>query len=134
MARIRNIDYILDDVDTDMVSERKKTDNNEDLENIDNTNSEKNFKNSDNKIEGIRKPIGTVEYFFKKINVAAIKLYDGINVGDVIEIIGDNTIITQKISSMQIDKESVPEANKGDSVGIFVDNEVKKGYRVYKLY
>ena len=69
-----------------------------------------------------------------KIDVAAIKLYDSINIGDVIEIVGTNTIITQRINSIQINKENVIKANKGDSVGIVVDNEVKKGYMVYKLY
>ncbi len=134
MARIRNIDYILDDVDTDTASERQKNDKNDDLENIDNAGFENTNINNDNKIEGIRKPIGTIEYFFKKIDVAAIKLYDSINIGDVIEIVGTNTIITQRINSIQINKENVIKANKGDSVGIVVDNEVKKGYMVYKLY
>ncbi|MCL5424012.1 MAG: hypothetical protein M1385_02915 [Candidatus Marsarchaeota archaeon] len=134
MAKIRNIDYILDDVDTDTASERQKISTNEDLEDIDNTDFENKTKNNDNKIEGIRKPIGTIEYFFKKIDVAAIKLYDSISIGDVIEIVGANTIMTQRISSIQINKESVIKANKGDSVGIVVDNEVKKGYMVYKLY
>ena len=134
MAKIRNIDYILDDVDTDTTSERQKISTNEDLEDIDNADFENKTKNNDNKIEGIRKPIGTIEYFFKKIDVAAIKLYDSISIGDVIEIVGANTIMTQRISSIQINKESVIKANKGDSVGIVVDNEVKKGYMVYKLY
>ena len=65
MARIRNIDYILDDVDTDTASERQKNDKNDDLENIDNAGFENTNINNDNKIEGIRKPIGTIEYFFK---------------------------------------------------------------------
>lgn len=76
--------------------------------------------------------IGKVEQFFSKIHVAAIKLRGKLEVGDTIEIYSNDDIIKLKVSSMQIDKESVQSADDGDSVGIKVSIPVEAGSKVYR--
>jgi translation initiation factor IF-2 len=41
--------------------------------------------------------------------------------------------VRQRVSSMQIERKDVGEANAGDSVGIKVDTHVPVGSKVYKL-
>jgi len=78
------------------------------------------------------KPIGKVSSFFSHINVAAIDLTDKLKIGDKIKIKGSTTDLTQQIDSMQINKISVKEAKKGDSIGIKVDDKVRVNDLVYK--
>lgn len=77
--------------------------------------------------------IGTVEHYYEKIKVAAIKLEGKLKVGDVIEVGTDEEAIRQKVSSMQINREGVEEAYKGDSVGIMINHPVSHGSEVYKI-
>lgn len=76
--------------------------------------------------------IGIVSNFFEHINVAAIKLKEGVKVGDVIRFVGGETDFEQKIESMQIQHEKVAKAKAGDEIGIKVKERVRKGYRVFK--
>ncbi|MEM3841644.1 MAG: hypothetical protein QXN59_03050, partial [Candidatus Micrarchaeaceae archaeon] len=78
------------------------------------------------------KRIGTVERFFKKINVAAISLDLPLSVGDTIEIRGKNTQ-RLKVESMQIEHKNVEAAFAGDSVGIKVPEEASEGDGVYLM-
>ncbi|MGC8586643.1 MAG: hypothetical protein ACP5K5_03840 [Candidatus Micrarchaeia archaeon] len=78
--------------------------------------------------------IGTVEKYFSKLGVAAIKLDADISLGDIIEIGSKDEAIRQRITSMQIDRNDVSSARKGDSVGILVRCPVKEGEKVYKIY
>ena len=80
-----------------------------------------------------RELIGGVESFFKKINVAAIKLKKSLSTGDIIEIGSEEEAIRQKVVSMQINHEEVSEAHAGDSVGIKVNHPVYEGSEVYRL-
>jgi translation elongation factor EF-1alpha len=77
--------------------------------------------------------VGTVEQFFERINVVAIKLNGTLKVGDVIEIGDDEEAVRQRISSMQINRENVEEAGEGDSVGIKLNYRVAEGREVYKM-
>ncbi len=77
--------------------------------------------------------IGTVEDFFDKISVVAIKLNGNLKVGDVIEIGDEEEAVRQKIISMQINRENVEEAGDGDSVGIKLKYKVSPGLSVYKI-
>ncbi len=78
--------------------------------------------------------IGTVEHFFDKINVAAITLNGDLKVGDTIEIDdGTGLVLTDEVTSMQIDRREVTEAGAGESVGIKLDRAVSRGSEVYKL-
>ncbi|HVA83210.1 MAG TPA: hypothetical protein VNF06_03540 [Candidatus Aquilonibacter sp.] len=77
--------------------------------------------------------IGTVEGFFSKINVVAIKLSSPLKVGDTIEIGDEESSVKQRISSMQIDRQDVSEAAAGESVGIKLNYKVAEGSSVYRL-
>lgn len=78
--------------------------------------------------------VGKVTHFFDKINVAAIKITDEpIKSGDKIRIGEFGVGIEQKIDSMQMEHQEVPEAKVGDEVGIKVVSAVKSGEEVYKI-
>jgi putative protease len=71
------------------------------------------------------KKIGFVSNYFGKISVAAVEITDGIiSVGDTLHFLGHTTDCESRVSSMQIEHQSVSEAKKGDSVGIKVPEKV----------
>ena len=78
--------------------------------------------------------IGHVSHYFGKIMVAAIELTDGdLRVGDTIRIEGHTSHFTQKIDSMQVDNQNVPEAKKGQAIGIRVSEHARVGDKVFKV-
>jgi translation elongation factor EF-1alpha len=69
--------------------------------------------------------IGTVERYFGKIGVAAIKITSGeLKVGDTIHIKGHTTDFEQQVDSMQVEHQSVQTAGPGSDVGIKVKEKV----------
>ena len=40
--------------------------------------------------------------------------------------------LTQKVISMQKERQDIKKAKKGDEIGVKVNKEVHEGYRVYK--
>ena len=78
------------------------------------------------------KEIGTVFAYFSKIGVAAIKLKSGLKKGDKVHIKGHTTDFEQEITSMQVDKNEVESAKKGDEIGIKVDDRVRPNDKLYK--
>jgi len=95
----------------------------------------KPFKTSENnKSKYIKKDIGKVVNFYSKINVAEIKIWCDLAIGDEIMIQGVTTgSIVQKISSIEIDKNKVKKAFKGQNIAILMDNKVRENDFVYKL-
>lgn len=77
------------------------------------------------------KEIGKVSTYFSHVGVAAIKLSDKLKVGDKIRIKGSTTDFEQKVASIQIEKESVKEAKKGDHVGIKVSDKVRPNDSIF---
>jgi putative protease len=78
--------------------------------------------------------IGQVSHYFGKIQVAAIELTDGeLSLGDTIHIKGHTSDFTQKIESMQIEREEVDHAVKGQSIGIRVQDHARVGDDVFKV-
>ncbi len=77
--------------------------------------------------------IGSIERYFDKINVAAIKLEQDLSTGDIIEIGSEEEAVRQKVMSMQIDHAEVSEAHAGDSVGVKLKYRVSEGSEVYKV-
>ncbi len=77
--------------------------------------------------------VGTVEQFFDRINVAAIKLTGSLKVGDVIEIGTTDEAIRQRVSSMQIDRKDVTGAGEGDDIGVKIKYKVPVGSDVYRI-
>ncbi|HVN23412.1 MAG TPA: EF-Tu/IF-2/RF-3 family GTPase [Syntrophorhabdales bacterium] len=69
--------------------------------------------------------IGTVEKYFGKIGVAAIRITSGeMKVGDKIHIKGHSTDFEQTVDSMQVEHASVQTAGAGSDVGIKVKEKV----------
>ena len=79
------------------------------------------------------KEIGKVSDFFARPVVAGIDMSGGVKVGDTIHIKGHTTDMEFVVDSMQIDNANVTEAKAGDSVGIKVDDRVRRGDTVYKV-
>jgi len=78
--------------------------------------------------------VGEITHYFGHISVGAIKLTDGeLKIGDEIHIKGHTTDFNQKITSMQIEHNSIEVAKKGDEIGIKVEQHVRKGDIVYKV-
>ena len=82
----------------------------------------------------VEEKIGIVEHFFTNVNVAAIKIINGqLKIGDNIHIVGMHTDFTQKIESMQINRNPVESVKTGDDVGIKVKEKVREHDVVYKI-
>ena len=77
--------------------------------------------------------IGEVTHYFGKINVAALSITETLNVGDTVHILGHTTDIKQKIDSMQIEHESVDQAEPGQDLAVKVDRRVRAGDKVFKI-
>ena len=77
------------------------------------------------------KEIGRVSTYFSHVGVAAIKLSGSLKVGDTIHIKGMTTDFEEKVKSMQVDKDSVEKAKKGDHVGIKVSEKVRPNDAVF---
>ena len=77
------------------------------------------------------KEIGKVSSYFSKVKVAAISLSAGLKVGDKIHIKGHTTDFEQKVDSMQIEREEVKKAKKGDHIGIKVSEKVRPNDTVF---
>ena len=76
--------------------------------------------------------IGTVEKYFGKIGVAAIKITNGeMKVGDKIHIKGHSTDFEQVVESMQIEHQSTQKAGPGTDVGIKVKEKVHEKDTVF---
>lgn len=80
------------------------------------------------------KLVGIVEHYFSNIKVAVIKLKDNLKEGQEIKIIGgEKTNFKQIVKSMQVDHKPLKVAKKGKSVGLKVKQQVREGYKVYKI-
>ncbi len=77
------------------------------------------------------KKIGVITHYFGHISVGIIKLDAPLKVGDNIHIKGAHDDITQSIDSMQIERQDVESAGKGDEVGIKVIEKVHPHDEVY---
>ena len=72
--------------------------------------------------------------FFAKPCVAAIEITAGtLSIGDTIKIKGATTDFEQKIESMEIDRQPVPSASTGQSVGIKVKERVRPHDKVFRV-
>lgn len=79
------------------------------------------------------KKIGRVTHFYDKIGVAIIDLSAPLKMGDKVTFKrGGEDVGEQVVESMQIEKEAIKTAKKGDVVGMHVDTPVKEGAEVFK--
>ena len=77
------------------------------------------------------KEIGKVSSYFSHVGVAAIKLSGKLEVGDKIHVKGNTTDFENVVDSIQIEKESVQKAKKGDHIGIKVPEKVRPNDTVF---
>jgi len=79
------------------------------------------------------KLIGKVTHYFGKIEVAIIKLFDCLEIGDIIRIVGGETDFQQTVKSIEIEHQKVKRAKAKDTIGLKIDQKVREGYGVYKI-
>jgi putative protease len=85
-----------------------------------------------NASEKKRRAVGVVENYYPKQQAAAIKLLEeGIAVGAEILIEGSTTYLKQQVCSLMKKGISLQKAEKGDEVGLAVDNTVRKNDRIF---
>ena len=77
------------------------------------------------------KEIGRISGYFSHVGVAAIKLSGGLKVGDKVHIKGHTSDFEVKIGSMEIERNSVKTAKKGDHIGIKVSEKVRPNDAVF---
>ena len=79
--------------------------------------------------------VGLIVKFFTKQSVAALKITKGsVKKGDVLHYKGHTTDFIEEIKSMEVENQSVDEANIGDMVGIKVKERVREKDIVYKVF
>ena len=78
--------------------------------------------------------IGKVTHYFPHVKAGALIIESGeLSLGDTVRIKGHTTDFKQKIASMQIDRNPVDKATKGDEIGILVKSRVRIHDKVYKI-
>jgi len=76
--------------------------------------------------------VGEITHFFDKIGVAVVELLTGLKNGDRIKITGSSEF-EQTVESMQMDHEQIESAQKGDTVGLKLNDPAKSGDEIYKI-
>ena len=79
------------------------------------------------------KLIGKVTHYYNKISVAIIELESEIEVGEMVRFWGKKTDFSQRIESLQKNHQNIFKAEKGEVVGVKVEQEVEEGDEVYKI-
>ncbi|OGC08224.1 hypothetical protein A2230_05690 [candidate division WOR-1 bacterium RIFOXYA2_FULL_36_21] len=79
-------------------------------------------------------PLGSVTHYFDKINVAVVKLFAPLKVGDYVEFRKGEEHFNQIIESMQVDHKNILAARVKSEVGLKVIKEVKEGWEMRKLH
>lgn len=78
--------------------------------------------------------VGVISHYYDKIGVAVIDLLAPLATGDKVKFVrGGEDLFEQVISSIQVEHKKVDSADKGESVGIKVDEPIKDGAEVYKV-
>lgn len=78
--------------------------------------------------------IGEVTHYFPHVNAAAVKMQKaGLRVGDEVYIKGHTTDFKEKVLSIQLDRTAIPEAKKGQEIGLLVKSRVRAGDTVYRI-
>jgi len=77
--------------------------------------------------------VGDVNHYFTKIGVAVVDLTAPLRVGDRIAVKGMTTNFEQTVESMEIEHETVREAEAGVSIGLKMKDRVRRGDVVYRI-
>jgi len=79
------------------------------------------------------KLIGKVTHYYDKLGVAIIELAGKLKVGDRVKFKKGEEELEQEVTSMQIEREQIETAKKGDIIGLKVDQEIKEKTEVYLM-
>lgn len=82
------------------------------------------------------KLIGKIKHYYDKIGVAVVQALDEIKAGSVVKIkaspnSGREVEFSQTVNSLQVEHQQVAKAQKGDTIGMKVDQPVKEGDEIY---
>jgi putative protease len=77
--------------------------------------------------------IGSVTHYYNHLNVAVLKLSDGLKLGDEIHILGHVTDLTERVASMQVNHHPVVWVKPGEQVAISVAEPVHEHDVVYRV-
>ncbi|MDD5680224.1 MAG: hypothetical protein PHI59_03170 [Candidatus Omnitrophica bacterium] len=78
--------------------------------------------------------VGKITHYFPHVKAGAIIIQSsGLSVGDTVRIKGHTTDFKQTIASMQIDRNPIDKASKGQEIGILVKSRVRIHDKVYKI-
>ncbi|MCX7974580.1 MAG: hypothetical protein N3B16_08775 [Candidatus Aminicenantes bacterium] len=78
--------------------------------------------------------IGRITHYFSRIGVGVVEITAGeLRVGDTIHIKGHTTDFYQKVESMQVERQPISLAKKGDSIGLKVIDHVRENDRVFRV-
>ena len=79
------------------------------------------------------KKVGIVTHYYDKISVGIIKLDQPIKPGDTLHFEGHRTNFDQVVNEIQFNHQPVVKTEKGQEVGIKVDQKVRENDQVYLL-
>jgi putative protease len=77
--------------------------------------------------------VGVVTHYYGHLSVAAVKLEVALAVGQTIRILGHTSDFRQRVDSIQIEHETVPEAIGGDEIGLKVTQHAREHDVVYRV-
>jgi hypothetical protein len=77
--------------------------------------------------------VGRVIHYYNHLNVAVLRLTDGLKLGDEIHILGHVTDFNEKVVSMQVNHHPVVWVKPGDEVAIAVNEPVREHDVVYRI-
>lgn len=84
------------------------------------------------KVKAKQKAIGIVTHYFPQVRAAVIKLKVPLSLGESVRIKGHTTDFTQLVDSLQIDRQPITKAKRGQEIGLLVDSRVRRRDAVYK--
>lgn len=76
--------------------------------------------------------VGKITYYYGKIGVAVLEVFNKLVVGDKIKFVHNGEdLFEETIESMQFEHKNIESAKKGDEIGLKVTKPVKQGVEVY---
>jgi putative protease len=77
--------------------------------------------------------IGRVTHYYNHLNVAVLKLTDGLKLGDKIHIVGHVTDLLERVASMEVEHREVDWVKSGSDVAIKVNGRVHEHDVVFRI-
>jgi translation elongation factor EF-1alpha len=81
----------------------------------------------------MEKVVGTVTHYFPKVGVAVVRIGYELHTGDQVRISGPHQNFSQRVTSMQIEHQTITSASRGQEVGMKVSQPVRPGDMVYRI-